>query len=211
MTYDRIATGKVTSLSVNGYAVRELFFQPTGPDGDNHKGFLRQLSGHDRDYLRTSGLQRGDQVFNWRSWTGLSKEELEEVEALLDARIPQGCLLENMMVEGIPNFSKLHPTTRLVFPHRDQPELFDERKTVGQAILAVWEENGPCKTVGKRLEDHHGIEGLMSRFVEAAKGKRGVMGFVLSPGLVQVGDTVLVYSPVGVENVLNRQHERELA
>ena len=29
-----------------------------------------------------------------------------------------------------------------------------------------------------------------------AKGKRGVMGFVLSTGLVKIGDTVLVYPPV---------------
>ena len=65
-----------------------------------------------------------------------------------------------------------------------------------QAVLAVWEENGPCATVGERLEKHHAKPGLKTDFIRAAQGKRGVMGLVLSAGEVRVGDTVLAYPPV---------------
>jgi MOSC domain-containing protein YiiM len=64
-----------------------------------------------------------------------------------------------------------------------------------QAILTVWEENGPCGTAGKRLADHRENPDLTREFRAKAKGKRGVMGFVLSNGLVSLGDEVLVYPP----------------
>lgn len=207
MSYDQIATGRVDSLSLNGLAVSSIRFGLEGPVGDSHFGFSRKLSGHDSDYIRTSSLKKKeDEVFNWRSWTAVSQEEMTSVGRDLGVSIPQGCLLENLVVVGIPNFSKLLPTSRLVFPKHDQSELF-EQHTTGQAILAVWEENTPCRHVGERLEKHHGEDGLMARFVAAAKGKRGVMGLVLSAGLVKVGDPIEVYPPMGGVNVLAEWNE----
>jgi len=187
---DPIATGTVVSLAINGEQVQKIMFGLDGPIGDNHAGFDRRLSGHDGDYIRTSRLTKGSQVFNWRSWTGLSLEETNAVEQTLGFDIPVGCLLENITISGIPNFSKLETGTRLVFP----AHMSDGNVT--QAILAVWEENGPCRTVGERLETHHGIEGLKTRFIREAQNKRGVMGFVLSAGTVSCNDQVLVYPPV---------------
>ena len=187
---DLIATGRVLDLAINGKAVPSIDFALNGPVGDKHSGFKRRLSGHDGDYIRTSGLVKGAQVFNWRSWTGLSTQEMIEVEQALGVVIPVGCLLENITISGVPNFSKLEPGTRLVFPIRAE----DDNAT--QAILAVWEENGPCQTVGLRLEAHHGTPGLKTRFIREARNKRGVMGFVLSAGKVSCGDHVLVYPPV---------------
>jgi MOSC domain-containing protein YiiM len=128
-------------------------------------------------------------ILNWRAWSALSLEEAAETEKALGVKIPAGCLLENMIISGIPNFSKLAPTTRLVFPartHRDQHT---------QTILAVWEENTPCAVVGARLAKHHNQPGLTQRFVAEARNRRGVVGLVLAPGLVQNGDAVSVYSP----------------
>ena len=190
MATQPIAEGKVESLCINGEAVAEIQFGLNGPRDDVHTGhFSRRLSGHDSEYIRTSSLKRGSLVFNWRSWTGLSQEEMTEVERELGVTIPQGCLLENIVVSGIPHFSKLEPTTRLVFPFREN--IPDEE----QVILAVWEQNGPCRTVGDRLASHYGQHELMAKFVAAAKDRRGVMGFVLAAGLVRVGDPVLVYPP----------------
>ncbi|MCR4279663.1 MAG: hypothetical protein NUV78_02935 [Candidatus Zambryskibacteria bacterium] len=157
-----------------------------GPVGDDHSSFSRRLSAHDKAYLETSSRAKKDLVFNWRMWTGLSKEEVGEVEGRLGHIIPQGCLQENLLVSGIPNFTQLLPTTRLVFPERGGK----------QTILAVWEENTPCHTVGERLETHHRIPGLSSRFIAEARRKRGVMGIVLSAGVIQVGDEIRVYPPV---------------
>jgi hypothetical protein len=186
-----IATGKVEWLGVNGSSVSTLNFCCQGPSGDSHAHFTRSLSGHDGAYLRTSNLKRGDKVFNWRTWTALSSEEVRAIEEVLQSEIPRGCLLENIVISGVPAFSKLAPTTRFVFPHR-----FTWGAHKNQAILAVWGENGPCKMVGERLERHHQKPGLQTDFVAAAQDRRGVMGFVLAAGQVNVGDEVLVYPPV---------------
>jgi len=183
MENELLATGRVESLCINGLSVDTIRFE--GPIGEVHRGFLRTLSGHDGGYIRTSELKKGETVFSWRSWTALSKEEMTETEALLGHLIPQGCLLENIVVSGIPNFTKLLPTSRLVFPRRET-----------QAVLAIWEENSPCHVVGQRLADHYGNAELKKRLILEARDRRGVMGLVLSPGKVEVGDTILVYPPM---------------
>lgn len=185
-----IHTGTVGSLCVNGLSRDTLDFRYDGPAGDRHSGIRRDLDGHDGAFIRSSSLSKGDRAFNWRTWTAVSKEDLEDVAQAIGANIPQGCLLENMTIRGIPNFSKLPIGSRLVFPHRDNRRVGHQ-----QAILAVWEQNMPCKTVGQRLAKHYGDFELMTKFVAAAKDKRGVMGFVLTSGPVMVGDTVLVYPP----------------
>jgi len=190
-TKEPIATGLVEALAVNGVETKQLAFAADGPVGDVHQGFTRVLSGHDGGYIRTSGLVKGSQVFNWRSWTGLSAEEMVAVGYALGRKIPVGCLLENITFSGILHFSKLVPGTRLVFPCHGSEE------HPSQVILAVWEENGPCKTVGARLEQLYPTHaGLKTEFVRAAQGRRGVMGFVLSAGHVYVGDTVTVFPPI---------------
>ena len=190
MATQPIAEGKVESLCINGAPVQQIDFDLNGPRNDVHTGhFSRRLSGHDSEYIRTSSLKKGSYVFNWRSWTGLSQEDVAEIQHELGVTIPQGCLLENIIVSGIPHFSRLEPTTRLIFPFREN---FPEGE---QAILTIWEQNGPCRTVGDRLAKFYGRHELMAKFVAAAKNRRGVMGFVLAAGLVRVGDTVLVYPP----------------
>lgn len=186
-TREPIARGVVSSLAVNGTEVNSLVFHLEGPHGDEHAGFSRSLSGHDGGYMKSSDLRKGATIFNWRSWTGLSHEEVCEIEEQLGYRIPTGCILENIRISGIPGFSEITPASRLVFPPREGPEM--------QAILAVWEENGPCLTAGMRVQEHYGIPGLAFRFVEAANKRRGVMGFVLAPGRIDVGDRVLLYPP----------------
>jgi MOSC domain-containing protein YiiM len=54
----------------------------------------------------------------------------------------------------------------------------------------------PVLQVGKRLEEIHGTVGLTKDFVREAYNRRGLMGFVLSPGKTKPGDQVLVYPPV---------------
>ncbi len=178
--------GTVHSLCLNGSAVETIHFDHEGPRGDSHYGFTRTLSGHDSQYLKTSNLAKGDSVFNWRSWTGLSLEEIRKVEEGLGCNIPSGCLLENLIFEGIPIFSHLPNTSRLVFPKREG----------SQAILAIWGQNEPCSKVGKRLQDlHPDRPNLATNFVTAAQQRRGVMGFVISAGIVHLGDQVDVYLP----------------
>lgn len=183
-----LAEGFAATLSINGKPVRSIEFELSGPQGDTHSGFTRTLSGHDGEYIKTSDRKKGDIVFNWRTWTALSSEELRLIKDDIGVHVPQGILLENIIFSGIPKFSKLKPGTRLVFESKD---LSKERP-----ILAIWEENAPCGTVGKRLEEYYKKEGLKTAFVASALGRRGVMGFVLASGKVEVGDRVFVYPPV---------------
>jgi hypothetical protein len=192
MRVEPLATGKVESLSIDGKPVESIRFGLDGPEGDRHSAYTRKLAGHDGRYVQTSDLSQGSEVFNWRTWTGLAAEEIAEVEGTLGLEIPQGCLLENIAVSGIPGFTHLEPTSRLVFPSHGEAEGDD----LTQVILAVWEENSPCATVGNRLEKHHGKPRLCTDFIRAAQGKRGVMGFVLSAGIVRVGDVVTAHPPV---------------
>lgn len=185
-----IATGIVEALAINGREVTDVVFTFDGSFGDTHSNRFRKLNNHDGEYLATSELTKGSKVFNWRSWTGLSSEEIHSTEQALDYKIPVGCLLENIRISGIPSFSKLAPTTRLVFPTKAREGM------VRQVILAVWEENSPCKTVGKRLAKIYNNHDLEADFVRTAKDNRGVMGIVLSNGVVSKGDKVLVYPPV---------------
>ncbi len=198
MKNDLIAIGKVVSLSISGNACSSVSYNLAGPLHDIHQGLTRKISSHDNVYMSTSSLKKGDEVFNWRTWTALSVEELSDIENELGHRIDFGMLLENIVIEGIPKFSQLLPTTRLVFQASEKgTELAKGVSSFAKRpILAVWEENGPCKTVGKRLEEHHKKEGLAAEFVKVAQRRRGLMGFVLSAGLLQCGDTVLVYPPV---------------
>ncbi len=185
-----IATGVVEALSINGTEVSQMVFRFDIPFEDTHSSLSRKLNGHDGEYLATSKLKKGTPVFNWRRWTGLSSEEILSIEQAIGYKIPVGCLLENIRISGIPNFSKLPPTTRLVFPAKVR------ERVVRQVILAIWEENGPCHTVGKRLAKIYHNNDLEVNFVREAKDRRGVMGIVLSNGIIHTGDEVLVYPPV---------------
>lgn len=187
MSDEPLYRGKVEWLCTNGGSVEDLWFNLNGPTLDKHVGFARKLSGHDRAYIATSKLSKGSEVFNWRSWTGLSYEEYMEVEKELGRGIPRGCLLENVVISGIPHFSNLPPTSRLVFPQREGL----------QAILAVWSGNSPCVGVGRRFAEYYHDPELSKALIAAALGRRGVVGIVLSAGLVSIGDEVLVYPPVG--------------
>lgn len=191
MKNEIVARGKVVSLCINGNPKTPITFDMKGPVGDSHSQFERKLSGHDGVYIKTSHLKKGSRIFNWRSWTALSQEEITEVESEIGFNIPQGCLFENIVLSGIPSFSKLKPTSRLVF-FRSSTGASDFRRPV----LAVWEENSPCHIVGERLEYYHNKPGLKTDFVKAAQNKRGLMGFVLARGVIEVGDSVLVYPPV---------------
>lgn len=182
-----IAVGRVVWLGINGYSVTMLDFNCGGPAGGHNSGNRRSLNGSDSEYLGTSKLKKGDSFFNFNTWTALSREEVNDIEEKLHLPVPNGCLLENIIVSGVPQFSNLNPTTRLVFPQR----ISNSDRT--QAILAIWEKS---KTVGDRLEQHHRKPGLRADFVAVAPNSSGVTGFVLAAGQINVGDEVLVFPPV---------------
>ena len=85
----------------------------------------------------------------------------------------------NLLVSGIPNFSQIPPSTRMIFD--------------GGASLVVDLENSPCKYPGEIIERHHPGRGNL--FAKAAVGHRGVTAWVEREGSIDSGDSIRLYIP----------------
>lgn len=158
-----------------------------GVRGDAHAG-VRLADVRERELL-SFGLPKGIEIANMRELSAVSAEELGEIAAgMAIPSIAPGCLGENIVVSGIPRLTRLPTGTMLFFQKNDQA-----KRT---AVLAVWGENSPCTIPGEAIQAcYPGIPDLAAKFPKAAKGRRGVVGFVYCSGTVHEGDTVVVKVP----------------
>ena len=175
--------GEVAAVLVNAsgdkalekYRAEAVRVTYEGFEGDSHSGLTRQSCVRVKQQY---GI--GAEIRNVRQISILSREELAEVAGTME--IPE-VLPEwvgaNLLLEGIPEFTRIPPSTRLIF--------------AGGASLVVDMENGPCKFPGDVIEKHHpGRGGLFAR---AALGKRGVTAWVEREGEIRAGDRVEVHIP----------------
>ncbi len=149
-----------------------------GFPGDRHQGFERVAWGAgDKD-------PEGTVRRNERQWSGVSVEELAIIERKMDLKEPltAAALGANICVEGIPNFSQLPKSTRLLFP--------------SGAALAVEECNPPCSDMGAQITAKYttrsGERAAGHLFASRAFGLRGVVGVVDVAGVIRAGDKVVV-------------------
>jgi hypothetical protein len=161
------------------------FILEDGIRGDYHCG--PRLAGVRETVMRGIDLD-GAQILNHRHFSAISTEEIFVLEGKLCLTdFPSGILGENIVISGIPNLTKLPPTTLLTF-HRS-----DTKRR--HAVLAVWGENMPCIVAGEPIEKHYGYPGLAEHFVKAAVGMRGIVGLVYCSGEIAVGDIVTAHIP----------------
>lgn len=123
---------------------------------------------------------QGTEIRNARQISILSAEELADVAATLklDALDP-AWLGASMIVEGIPDFTHVPPSARLL----------SENGT----CLVVDMENRPCNITGREVEramPGHGIG-----YKQAAQGKRGVTAWVEHVGALKIGDRLRLFVP----------------
>lgn len=148
-----------------------------GAEGDRHFGLTRR-SGN-----RTPHYPRATEIRNTRQLSLVTVEELAEVAGALG--IPElraEWLGANLLLEGIPAFSLLPPSTRLLFS--------------SGAALVIDLTNGPCTIVGAAIQElNPDVPGLTTAFPKAALYKRGVVAWVERPGPVAPGDEVRVLTP----------------
>lgn len=110
----------------------------------------------------------------------MSAEELAEIAADCGLKSLDPALAgASMVVQGIPDFTHLPPSSRLQF--------------ADGATIVVDMENRPCHLPAKVINADH--PGAGDRFKAAAKGKRGVTAWVEREGSVQVGDSVRLHVP----------------
>lgn len=156
-------------------AVNALDFTLEGIVGDRHAGFVKRADARDR------GVRRGTPVRNWRQWSAVSCEDLAEVAARMQIeRVDPAWIGANLAFSGQTGFTRMPRGSMLWF--------------ASGLVLAVEGENVPCSGPGKEIARHDSAADA-TRFVAAARGRRGLVGVVYRAGRACVGDTVIVCYP----------------
>ena len=160
-----LSTRRIESVAVN-YA---------GLEGESHSGLVRASCSRVRHQY-----PQGTEIRNTRQISIVSVEELALIAETMgiDGLQPEW-LGANLLLSGIPNFSQIPPSTRMIFD--------------GGAALVVDLENSPCKYPGEIIERHR--PGFGDRFARAAVGKRGVTAWVEREGRISNGDSIRLFIP----------------
>lgn len=147
----------------------------SGFDGDSHSGLTRQSC-----VRVVKQYPKGTEIRNERQISALSVEEIQAIEQTmeLDTLNPEW-VGANLVVSGIPEFSKIPPASRLIAENGTS--------------LVVDMENAPCKFPGDIIEQHKPGKG--AAFPKAAVGKRGIIMWVEREGQLAVGDRLRLHIP----------------
>lgn len=153
----------------------ELGASYAGPQGEAHGGLVRPACG------RVAGLYvRGTEIRNVRQFSILSVEDLAAIADRMGVAVLDPSLVgATMVVEGIPDFSRVPPSSRL--------------QAAGGATLVVDMENRPCTLPAKLIEA--ALPGKGGAFKPAAAGRRGVTAWVEREGLLRVGESLRLFVP----------------
>lgn len=147
-----------------------------GPEGEDHGGLTRpSCSRVSRQY------PKGTEIRNTRQVSILSEEELAQIAADMDvAHLDPAWLGATIVLRGLPDLSHLPPSSRL-------------QGQEGGATLVVDMENRPCHLPAPVIDTH--LPGKGRGFKLAAKGRRGVTGWVEREGALSVGEQVRLHMP----------------
>jgi len=155
--------------------LRGIMARFAGPEGDAHGGLTRPSCS------RVLGqYPRNTEIRNTRQFAILSDEELAMIAGDMGLAVLDPALLgATMVLEGIPDFTHLPPSSRL-------------QGTSG-ATLVVDLENRPCTLPAKPIDVRHA--GFGKAFKPAAKDRRGVTAWVEREGTFTLGDAVTLHIP----------------
>jgi len=176
-------TGKIVWLgqvadrvnSLKSTALDEVFASFAGVRGEAHAGLTRAS-----DSRVLSQYPRDTKIRNVRQLSIVSAEDLQAVADTmgLDAIDPTW-LGASMVIQGIPDFTYIPPSSRL--------------QTEAGTTLTVDMENLPCHLVSKVIVDETGA--TKTPFKLAAKGRRGVTAWVEREGVLRLGDQIKLHVP----------------
>ena len=150
-----------------------------GISGDHHAGLTRKASGREPWY------PRGTVMRNERQISLVAFDELAvAAEAMGIKEIKPEWLGANIVVGGIANFSMLPPRTLLFFE--------------GGVTIKIDGQNAPCRVAGRAIAEGLGAtkgDELTLTFKDAAKRRRGLVGWVEKPGIIAAGAKVTARLP----------------
>ena len=176
--------GKVESLlihhansddDITSAVIESAHLTYAGIEGESHSGLTRESC------VRVKGqYKEGTEIRNTRQLSIVSAEELAQVAALMGIETIQPSWLgASLCVSGIPDFTRLPPSTRLIFS--------------GGVSLVIDMENEPCEYPARVISEYHPDEGKY--FVKHAFGKRGVTAWVEKPGVINSNESLSVHVP----------------
>ncbi|MFN6978143.1 MAG: MOSC domain-containing protein [Gemmobacter sp.] len=155
--------------------VTSLALTFAGPSGEAHAGLTRPSCSR-----VVAQHPRGTTIRNTRQLSILSAEELAAVAATMGlAALDPASVGATAVIAGIPDLTHLPPSSRL--------------QSADGATVVVDMENLPCTLPAREIE--RDAPGLGPRFKAAAKGRRGVTGWVEREGTWQVGGSVRLHVP----------------
>jgi MOSC domain-containing protein YiiM len=160
-------------LEAEALAEAELTY--AGIAGEAHGGVTRPACSRVREQH-----PEGTEIRNVRQLSVLSAEELAAIagEMGLGALFP-AWLGASLVIEGIPDFSHVPPSSRLQAP--------------SGATLVIDMENRPCHLPARVIEGHR--PGRGKAFKAAASGRRGVTAWVEREGPIALGDMLRLHIP----------------
>lgn len=156
-------------------AVTSIRARFSGPEGEAHGGLTRASCSR-----VVAQYPRGTEIRNTRQFSILSAEELAATSAAMGLEVLNPALVgATMVIEGIPDFTHLPPSSRL--------------QAEGGATLVVDMENRPCSLPARPIETQH--PGFGARYKAAAAGRRGVTAWVEAEGELHLGQRVRLHIP----------------
>jgi hypothetical protein len=150
-----------------------------GIESDHHGGLTRKAGGREPWY------PRGTVMRNERQISLVAFDELAAAATEMGlSEIKPEWIGANIVVGGIANFSMLPPRTLLFFD--------------GGVTIKIDGQNAPCRASGRAIGTGAGasdIESVALAFKDAAKRRRGLVGWVEKPGMIEAGAKVTVRLP----------------
>lgn len=172
---EEILVNSTPDEDLSSHRIASVEASYAGLQGESHSGLVRASCIRVRHQC-----PQGTEIRNTRQISIVSTEELAAIaDSMGIPELQPEWLGANLLVSGIPNFSQIPPSTRLIID--------------SGASLVVDLENSPCKYPGEIIERHH--PGRGSRFAQAAVGRRGVTAWVEREGHIDTGDSIRVYVP----------------
>lgn len=174
-TLESILVRDAAASDISSARVESVYADFDGLAGDSHRGLTRASC------VRVAGQYvEGTEIRNTRQISLVSSEELQQIadQMQIDSILPEW-LGANLCIAGIPDFTLLPPSSRLIFS--------------GGASIVIDMENEPCRYPADIIEQHYPGKGRM--FVKAAMHRRGVTAWVERPGAIAAGAAVAVHMP----------------
>lgn len=161
--------------ALEGVALKRLELGFEGIPGSVHAGLTRASCSR-----VVSQHPEGTKIRNARQLSIVSAEEIALIAAEIGLEtIDPADLGASIVVSGIADFSHVPPSSRL--------------QAASGATLVVDMENRPCQYPAMAIEKSSPGHG--KAFKPAAKGLRGIMGWVERGGALEIGDELVLHVP----------------